>query len=143
MLELILLANAVWFGLGFHMFALRSTIFAKILVPREQRETPVFETLIATGPFLGGFNFAFCALSLLFLFNTGVFPGASQRCILLFVFALAHGSQFLGNVPVALANRTGKGVWRVQGLMRFIFVTDFALMVFNAVAAAIYVWGTP
>ncbi|MEM7584966.1 MAG: hypothetical protein AAF560_16350 [Acidobacteriota bacterium] len=137
MLELILVANAIWFGMGFHLFALRGKIFAKILVPKEHRDTPVFEKLVATGPFLGGFNFAFCILSLLFLFNTEVFPQAAQRAILFSVFALAHGSQFLANVPVALANRKGGGVWQVRGLMGFIFIVDFVLMVANAAVAIV------
>ena len=138
MFELVLVANAIWFGLGFHLFALRNKIFAKILVPREHRETPVFATLAATGPFLGGFNLAFCALSLLFLINASAFPEPEQRVILFSVFALAHGSQFVANVPIALANRKGKGVWQVKGLMRFIFITDFVLMVANAALAAMY-----
>lgn len=140
MLEILLIANAVWFALGFHLFALRRKIFAKILVPREHRDTPVFHILTATGPFLGGFNFAFCALNLLFVINVGVFPEDMQRAILLFVFALAHGSQFLGNVPIALENRSGGGVWQVKGLMGFIFITDFVLTVANAALAAVYVW---
>lgn len=140
MFEFILVANALWFGLGFHLFAFRNKIFAKILVPREYRQTPVLDTLAATGPFLGGFNFAFCALSLLFLFNANVFPEEEQRAILFSVFALAHGSQFAANVPVALANRKGKGVWQVKGLMRFIFITDFVLMVVNAAIVTICVW---
>ena len=28
-------------------------------------------------------------------------------------------------------NQKGKGVWQIKGLMRFIFVTDFILMVAN------------
>lgn len=79
MIEVILLLNAIWFALGFHLFALRNKVFAKILVPREHRETPVFDTLVATGPFLGGFNLAFCVLSLLFLINTSAFPEDAQR----------------------------------------------------------------
>ncbi len=138
MLELVLAANALWFGLGFHLFALRSTIFAKILVPKEHRDTPVFDMLAATGGFLGGFNFAFCVLSLLMLVYGGVFQGAEQRAILFGVFALAHGSQFLANVPIALANRSGGGVWQVKGLMRFIFVTDFALMLANLAIVALH-----
>lgn len=138
--ELLLIANAIWFAMGFHLFALRNKIFAKILVPKEHRETPVFETLAATGPFLGGFNFAFCALSLLLLLNASAFPEQEQRAILFFVFALAHGSQFLGNVPIALENRKGQGVWQVKGLMRFIFITDFVLMAANAAIAATYAW---
>ena len=117
---------------------MRNKIFGKILVPKQHRDTPVFDILTATGPFLGGFNFAFCALSLLFLINASVFPADEQRVILFFVFALAHGSQFLGNVPIALANRKGKGVWQVEGLMLFIFITDFVLMVANAALAVAY-----
>lgn len=138
MFEFILLLNAIWFGLGFHLFALRNKIFAKILVPREHRETPVFAMLAETGKFLGGFNFAFCALNLLILFTPDTFPEDNQRLILLFVFALAHGSQFLANVPIALQNRRGEGVWQVKGLMLFIFITDFVLMTANFVMAAIY-----
>lgn len=139
MLELVLVANAIWFGLAFHLFALRKVIFAKILVPREHRETPVFETLIATGPFLGGFNLAFCVLSLLFLFNQSAFPESDGKMILFAAFAIAHGSQFVPNVPIALASRKGKGVWPVKGLMGFIFVTDCTLMIANAVMAATYI----
>ena len=140
MFKTILAANVIWFGLGFHLFGLRSKVFAKILVPPQHRDSPVFDTLIATGPFLAGFNFAFCVLSALLLFNAAAFPTATQRVILLSVFALAHGSQFLGNVPVALNNRQGEGVWQVAGLMRFIFITDFVLMMANAALAVIYVW---
>lgn len=139
MFQLILLINAVWFGLGFHLFALRGKVFAKILVPKEHRETPVFDMLIETGKFLGGFNFAFCVLNILILIYPGVFPEANQRIILFFVFALAHGSQFLANVPIALDNRRGKGVWQVKGLMRFIFITDFVLMVANLGIIGLYV----
>ena len=140
MIEIVLVANAVWFGLGFHLFAFRRMIFAKILVPKEHRETPVFKTLAATGPFLGGFNFAFCVLNLILLVNVSLFPDEEQRIILFAVIAIAHGSQFMANVPVALENRKGKGVWQVKGLMRFIFITDFTLMVTNSVVAVIYAW---
>ncbi|MEL6254521.1 MAG: hypothetical protein AAFR87_21105 [Bacteroidota bacterium] len=138
MFEIILLLNAIWFGLGFHLFALRNKVFAKILVPKEHRETPVFETLAATGPFLGGFNLAFCALNLLILLNPTVFPEANQRIILCVAIAIAHGSQFFANVPIALDNRKGKGLWKVKGLMLFIFITDFVLMKANLILAAIY-----
>lgn len=138
MFELVLLANAIWFGLAFHLFALRSKAFAKILVPKAHRDTPVFDALVATGPFLGGFNLAFCALNLLVLINASIFPEAEQRAILCLAFAIAHGSQFVSNIPVALANRKGRGVWEVRGLMRFIFITDLTLMVANSIAAIIY-----
>jgi hypothetical protein len=140
MFEFILIANAIWFGLGFHLFSIRSDIFAKIIVSKEHRDTPVFDVLSATGPFLGGFNFAFCALSLLLFFNANIFAQEEQKAILFFVFALAHGSQFVGNVPIALENRKGKGVWQVQRLMLFIFVTDCVLMIVNAGYAALSIW---
>ncbi|GHA03183.1 hypothetical protein GCM10008090_10200 [Arenicella chitinivorans] len=140
MIELVLVVNAVWFGLGFHLFAFRRMIFAKIIVPKEYRETPVFETLAATGPFLGGFNFAFCVLSVILLFNVSLFPELEQRIILFAVIAIAHGSQFVANLPIALENRKGKGVWQIKGLMRFIFITDFSLMLTNAVVVVIYAW---
>ncbi len=139
MFELLLIANAIWFGLGFHLFALRNRVFAKILVPKEHRDTPVFDTLAASGPFLGGFNFAFCVMSVLVLIYASSFPEPDQRIILFTVFAIAHGSQFVCNVPIALANRKGKGIWQVKGLMRFIFITDFTLMVANAAVAVNYV----
>ena len=138
MFEFILLLNIIWFALGFHLFALRNKIFAKILVAKEHRQTPVFETLAATGPFLGGFNFAFCILNLLVLIYPNIFPENNQRVILFIVFAIAHGSQFFANLPIAIDNRKGKGVWQIKGLMRFIFVTDFVLMTANFVMAGKY-----
>ena len=135
---IILVANAVWFALGFHLFALRGKIFGKILVPREHRDTPVFDMLVETGKFMGGFNFAFCVLNVLFLIRLSAFPEAEQRALLFFVFALAHGSQWLANVPIALQNRKGGGVWQVKGLMLFIFITDFVLMTANFVITGLY-----
>ena len=139
MLEFLLVLNAVWFALGFHTFYVRRKVFAKVIVAKEHRDTPVFETLIDTGRFMGGFNLAFSVLNILLLFNLGAFNEDTQWAILLFVNAVAHGSQFAGNVPIALQNRRGEGVWNVfKGLMLFIFVTDFALMALNAVASAVY-----
>lgn len=138
MFELVLIANAIWFALGFHLFALRSIVFAKILVPKEHRDTPVFNMLVATGKFLGGFNLAFAVFNILILVYPDVFPDASQRAILCAVFALAHGSQFVSNVPIALQNRKGKGVWQVKGLMLFIFVTDLVLTIANFTLVALY-----
>lgn len=140
MIEIVLVANAVWFGLGFHLFSFRNTIFAKILVPKAHRETPVLKTVAATGPFLGGFNFSFCVLSVVLLLNMDLFPGDEQRVVLFAVIAIAHGSQFFANVPIALENRRGKGVWQVKGLMAFIFTTDFVLMIANSVVALAHAW---
>jgi len=137
MLETILVLNALWFVMGFNVFSLRPKIFAKLVVPREQRDTPVFGILAESGRFLGGFNFAFALLNILLLASLATFPSDEQRAILLFVFAVAHGSQFIFNVPVALENRRGGGIWQVlKGTMLFIFVTDFVMMVLNLLLAA-------
>jgi hypothetical protein len=138
MLELVLVLNVLWFAGGFHVFSIRSRIFAKLVVPREHRDTPVFETLIMTGKFLGGFNLAFLVLNILLLINTSLFDKDLQWAIILFATAIAHATQFAFNVPVALQNRRGEGVWQVKGLMRLIFVTDFVMMVLNFVLSSIY-----
>ena len=107
------------------------------MVPRDQRDTPVLETLIRSGTFVGGFNLAFLALNVLLLMNRSAFDTDRQWAILLLANAVAHGTQFAGNVPIALENRRGGGAWRVlSGLMLFIFIVDFALMVLNAALAA-------
>ena len=137
MFEVILVLNALWFAMGFNVFSLRPKIFAKLVVPREQRDTPVFGVLAQSGRFLGGFNFAFALLNILLLASLATFPSDEQRAILLFVFAVAHGSQFIFNVPVALENKRGGGIWQVlKGTMLFIFVTDFVMMVLNLLLAA-------
>jgi len=137
MFEVILVLNALWFVMGFNVFSLRPKIFAKLVVPREQRDTPVFGILAESGRFLGGFNFAFALLNILLLISLAVFPSDEQRAILLFVFAVAHGSQFIFNVPVAIQNRRGGGIWQVlKGTMLFIFVTDFIMMALNFLLAA-------
>ena len=133
MLTVTLILNAIWFAGGFHLFWLRGPVFAKVVVPRDQRNTPVLDTLIHSGKFVGGFNLAFFALNVLLLVNLDAFDNSRQWVILLMVNAVAHGSQFAGNVPVALENRKGGGVWNVLGgLMLFIFVVDFTLMALNA-----------
>jgi len=136
--EVILVLNTIWFAMGFNVFSLRGKIFAKLVVPRDQRDTPVFNVLVESGKFLGGFNLAFSLLSLLILFNLTVFSGDSQRAILLLVFAVAHGTQFFFNVPVVMQNRRGGGVWQVKGVIRFIFITDFIMTILNGILAFWY-----
>jgi hypothetical protein len=138
MLEITLVLNTIWFLMAFNVFAIRNQIFAKLLVGRDQRDTPVFKILAESGKFLGGFNLAFAVLSVLLLVNLDVFPSDMQRAILLFAIAIAHGTQFVFNVPVALANRRGGGVWQVKGTMLFIFVTDFIMMSLNLILSAIF-----
>ena len=109
-----------------------------MLVPREQRDTPVFEILAESGRFLGGFNLAFAVCNILLLINLDIFPSDEQRAIFLFVFSVAHGSQFVFNVPVAIQNTRGDGVWQVlKGTMLLIFITDFILMALNLILAAL------
>jgi hypothetical protein len=139
MLEMILVLNIIWFAMGFNVFSIRNKIFVKLVVPREHRDTPVFGILAESGRFIGGFNFAFAVFNILLLANLDMFPNDDQRSILLFVFAVAHGSQFIFNVPVAIQNRSGGGVWQVKGTMFFIFITDFIMMVLNLAIAGSYV----
>ena len=82
MLEAVLALHALWFALGFHLFAMRGRIFAKIVVPAEHRDTPVLQTLVQSGKFLGGFNLAFSVLSILLLLNTGLFDKDMQWAII-------------------------------------------------------------
>lgn len=139
MLKLILIANAIWFGMAFHVFALRSKIFAKTLVPREHRDTPVFDVLIETGKFVGGFNLAFCILNVLILIYSNAFTEGVEKIILFSVFAIAHATQFFANIPIALANRKGRGAWPVKGRMLFIFITDFVMMTGNLIVVAMFI----
>ena len=84
---------------------------------------------------MGGMNFAFAVFSLLLLLNLDLFPDAKQLALFCFVFAVAHGSQFYFNVPIALSGgRKGESLWPVlSGAMRFIFVVDATLMAVNAI----------
>ena len=138
MFKIILILNALWFAAAFHLFTLRAEIFAKTMIPRADRDTPVFGMFAEIVKFLGGFNFAFCLLNVLVLIYPDLFPEANQRIILCLAFAAAHGSQFLGNVPIALQNRKGNGAWQVKGRMVFIFVVDFVLMIGNLVVVGMY-----
>lgn len=137
MLEAVLIANAIWFGMAFEAFYLRRRIFAKVMVPvREDRDNTAYGAVVESGKFLGGFNLASSLLNVGLVFNVGGFDRPEQWVLVLVFNAVAHGSQFWGNVPIALQNRKGGGIWNVfKGVMLRIFVIDFALMVANAVMA--------
>ena len=134
----VLVLNTLWFGAGFQYFSLRPNAAAKLLVPASARQSPLFPTIAASVRFLGGMNFAFAAFAVLLLLNGTLFPEPAQRALFAGVFSLAHGSQFVANLPVALqGGRVGESYWPVlSGPMLFIFVVDIALMVANAVLAA-------
>jgi len=134
-LVLVLVLNLLWFGAAFHFFSLKSLSAAKLLAPRSARESPHFRTIAASVRFLGGMNLAFAVFSVLLLFNLGLFPDTRQLGLFCLVFAVAHGSQFCFNVPMAIGDCShGESLWPVlSGPMRFIFIVDLALTIINAI----------
>jgi hypothetical protein len=135
----IFVLNILWFSAAFRYFSLTPNTAAKLLVPKSARESPLFPTIVAAVRFLGGMNFAFAAFGVLVLLNSSLFPEPAQRALFAGVFALAHASQFVFNLPVALrGGRVGESLWPVlSGPMLFIFLVDITLMVANAALAAI------
>lgn len=137
LLQVLLAANAIWFAMAFDAFYRRRHIFAKVLVPiREDRDNSAYQAVIESGRFMGGFNLALSAFNVMLVFNFGGFSTDAQWATLLIFNALAHGSQFFGNVPMALQNRNGGGLWNVfKGVMLLIFALDFTLMTANGALA--------
>lgn len=135
----VLVLNTLWFGVGFRYFSLTPNTAAKLLVPKSECESPLFPTIAASLRFLGGMNLAFATFAVLVLVNGSLFPAPAQRALFASVFSLAHASQFVSNLPVALrGGRVGTSLWPVlSGPMLVIFVVDIALMIANAVLAAI------
>ncbi|WP_394780005.1 hypothetical protein [Undibacterium sp.] len=137
-ISIIFALNVVWFGAAFRYFSLTPDTAARLLVPKSARSSPLFGTVSASVRFLGGMNFAFAAFAALLLANRALFPDARQMALFAGVFSIAHASQFVFNLPVALrGGRQGESLWPVlSGPMLFIFVTDLTLMVANGVLAA-------
>jgi hypothetical protein len=135
--RIVLAANVLWFGAGCWYFWIKHDTAAKLLIPRSARSSPIFETMSAALPFLGGMNLAFCLLAALLLIQTGLFAADPERVILLVVLGTAHATQFAINVPVARrGGRIGESYWDVlTGPMLFIFVVDAALAISNVVLA--------
>ena len=140
-ISIIFLANTIWFGMGFIAFYLRREVFAKVIVPlREDRNNSAYEAVVESGRFMGGFNFALSVLNLCLFLDLAALGTPAQLALMLVFNSLAHGSQFFGNVPMALKNRDGGGLWNVfKGVMLQIFVIDFTLMVANAAIALVVV----
>jgi hypothetical protein len=104
------------------------------LIPRTARDSPIFSTMSAALPFLGGMNLAFSILAATLAFRSDLFRAPLEQAILLLAFATAHATQFAINVPVAVkGGRIGESYWDVLGgTMLFIFVTDAAMTLLNA-----------
>jgi hypothetical protein len=135
--RIVLVANVLWFGAGCWYFWIKHDTAAKLLIPRSARSSPIFETLSAALPFLGGMNLAFCLLAALLLVQTELFAADLERVILLVVLGAAHATQFVINVPVARrGGRIGESYWDVlSGPMLFIFVVDAAIATSNVMLA--------
>ena len=133
----VLVLNVLWFGAGAIYFGVTAAAATKLLVPRHARHSPLLKTVSASIRFLGGMNLAFAVLSGAMLFNPALFPEDKQVAVLTSVLALAHGTQFAANVPVALEGHDrGDAPWPVlSGLMFFIFCMDFTLMLANGMVA--------
>lgn len=134
-----LLLNAAWFGAGFWYFATKHEAAAKLLIPRSARSSPIFATMSAALPFLGGMNLAFCLLNLTLLARLDLFTAPAEQGVLLVAFGVAHATQFAINVPVARrGGRIGESYWDVlSGPMLFIFVVDALMTLVNFGVAAL------
>ena len=71
--------NVLWFGAGFWYFALKRVTAAKLLIPRSARSSPIFETMAAALPFLGGMNLAFAALAVTLIARPDLFDAPAER----------------------------------------------------------------
>jgi hypothetical protein len=132
--------NVLWFSAGFHYFSIKQFAAAKVLVPTSSRDSPLFLTIAASLRFLGGMNLAFAVLSLLMLLGVLASNDTDTRASLLLVLAVAHGSQFYFNEPIARGGgRQGEALWDVhRGPMKLIYRVDATLMIANAVLCVSY-----
>lgn len=139
---LVLILNLIWFAAAFHLFSLKSKNAAKMFLPRDQRTQPYFPILAHLLKFLGGMNLALAVLSILCLIYFNSFIDNPMAALILLVIAIAHGSQFWYNLPLAIKERSGHSpLWPVlKNRMYFIFRGDILLGILNFVAAiGIYV----
>jgi hypothetical protein len=137
--QILLVANALWFGAAFWYFSIKSTSAAKVLVPTSARSSPLFLTITASLKFLGGMNAAFALFSVLLFVSGEIFALPLHKVLFAVVFAAAHGSQFFYNVPIARGGgRQGESYWNVlSGPMLFIFIVDASLAALNLAFAVV------
>ena len=138
--KLVLLLNVLWFGMGFWYFCIKRHAAAKLLIPESARSSPVFLTMTSALPFLGGMNFAFALLAAIPLLAQDLFVSPPERSLLLIVLGVAHATQFVINIPVAIGGgRLGESYWDVlKGPMLFIFVVDALMMMLNLSCAVLW-----
>lgn len=132
---LIMVLNILWFGAAFHLFSLKSTSAAKMLLTRSDRIEPFNGVVSHLFKFLGGFNLALLVLSIVTIYYyQNLIVGGLAAAIFL-VFFIAHASQFWFNVPLAIEERKNrKPIWPVlKGRMYFIFKTDLVLAICNLI----------
>jgi hypothetical protein len=128
----VMVLNVVWFGLAFYFFSIRPVVVAKLLVPRSERDSLLFGTVMYALRFLGGLNFALALLSGVLLLNPLGFTPDQQGWLAL-VLAVAHASQCSFNMPLVLNQRGMPGATRLglSGPMRTIFAVDGVMTVAN------------
>ena len=141
--SLSLLSSGIWFGMAFRFFSFQQETSAKLLVPRSQRSSPLFNNMKAGVRFLGGMNasLSFLSFSLLYLHlsNSVLFSHSLERSLLLLSLSIAHLSQFLCNVPVIIVGEEKRGkLWNVlSGPMLYIFIIDGLQTILNGGVAVI------
>jgi hypothetical protein len=141
--QFLFLLNGLWFLAAFVQFSLAQNNTAKILVPRGARDNPLVPTVKASVSFLGGMNLALALLALYLATGPAPFSDPDQWAVLLAFFAVANGSQFVGNLPVlAQRKREGSLLWPVlSGTMLMIFVIDATLAIADTIAAFYLAYG--
>ena len=134
----VLTVNVVWFGLGFRLFALKPRKAVRLLVTPASNEESSRKALVDSLPFLGGLNLGFVALSGGQIFAS-VRYGSAASWTVFFASAVAHATQFAGNLPNALrGGRSGGASWDVlRGPMLVIFVGDATCALAKVVALAL------
>ncbi len=129
----VMVLNALWCSAAFRYFSIKADSAAKILVPRQHRDSPLFETVVVGMRFLGGMNLSLAVLAIAVLVFPEAFSDPGQKALICVVFAVAHASQFAFNLPIALKERKNMPTpWPVlSGPMRFIFTVDGLLALAN------------
>lgn len=131
-----LIFNICWFAGGFHFFCLIPHKAALLLRPDIPPGDERTKLAIASMRFIGGFNFAFLALSLMGVLQFYSSGDTSGKSLLLSASAIAHGSQFALNLPpLVQGGLKGGAPWDVVSnpRMLFIFVMDLLGMILNLI----------